>query len=204
MIPAGIIVEILIVGIVLIIAISPSFYLFREKSKTEARATIPILDLLTAKKEILVLLVLLIYPLGIIGNRLSDDITEVIYDIPVIKYVKMKFLQSDKWNKDTLYKAYKTHNTETEYEEKEIYKIAEFKILHSKSGTNLWFERHKSFIRILRAVSSFSLIMIIMMGIQNLRKNPAEKYPMKVWYSLCSFAPTIAGEQRHINIKSES
>ena len=45
---------------------------------------------------------------------------------------KMKFLQSDKWNKDTLYKAYKL--TELNTREPELYKIAEFKILHSKSG----------------------------------------------------------------------
>lgn len=164
MVPASILIEILIVGLFLMIAVSPICIGWNKKLR-KGDGVFPGLAGLTKSKLLIVLIIVLVYSLGILGNVLIDDLYSdgIMENGPFKKLIKLQFLRSDRWNKRTLKDVIKIHDPELYKvkEKSEIYKVVEFRLMEKSPAVRAWLERHKSFIRVLRAGSFSTLLFLI-------------------------------------------
>lgn len=206
MVPASILIEILIVGLFLLIAISPICIGWNKKLRTEP-GVFPGLAELAVSKQLIVLIMLLVYSLGILGNRLIDDLYSdgIMEKCPFEKFIKLQFLRSDRWSKSILktviethdpelYNAIETHNPELDKvgdkakkakkvkkaKRDEIYKVAEFRLMQYSPAAKAWLERHKSFIRVLRAGSFSTLLFLICIGLYKIMPNCGPRYTWRL------------------------
>ncbi len=157
------------------IAVSPICIGWNKKLR-KGDGVFPGLAGLTKSKLLIVLIIVLVYSLGILGNVLIDDLYSdgIMENGPFEKLIKLQFLRSDRWNKSTLkdviktrdpelYNAIETHKPELYKVSKksEIYKVVEFRLMEKSPAVRAWLERHKSFIRVLRAGSFSTLLFLI-------------------------------------------
>lgn len=173
MIPAGIVVEILIVGLFFLVAISPLLLAawpgLRSQWKPES---IP-----QTKGEILVLFLLLVYPMGVVGNRLSDDVFEVLIDDTPLE---LKILQG-KWTKKELEEELSDRGELIpKLKKKELYKVMEARLLQEDGAIRAWLERHKSFVRMLRGGAFSALLFLLSVLVYKLIPGMARRYPWKL------------------------
>lgn len=173
MIPAGIFVEILIVGLFLLLAISPVLFAMwpglRLQWTSEGNSGV--------RSEILVIVLLLVYPLGVLGNRFSDDGFEVLIDDT---FLELKYLRGEWTKRELQEKLSDRGQIYADLERSEIYKVMEARLLQEDGAVRAWLERHKSFVRMLRGAAFSALLFFLCVSVYKLIPGLPHRYPWKL------------------------
>ncbi|MDM4766195.1 hypothetical protein [Pelomonas sp. SE-A7] len=149
--------EILVIGGLLLLALSPLIVRLSPLAR-QGNGFIPAVDYLKEGSGRLAIVVLLSYALGVAGNRLIDDGLDLL--------IKPGQAYSD------AYKAWASQDSKRP----PSLKHAEFLLRERSEATRAWFDRHKSFVRVLRGAAAACALLLLTMTAYECSKPPKPRY----------------------------
>ncbi len=150
--------EILVIGGLLLLALSPLIVRLSPLSRQGGDSFIPAVDYLKEGSGRFAIVILLSYALGVAGNRLIDDGLD-----HVCKPGQPHADAYEQWAR-----------TNAKHPPK--LKHAEFLLRERSDATRTWFDRHKSFVRVLRGAAAASALLLLTMTVYRLSSPPKPRY----------------------------
>lgn len=185
--------EILIVGLLLLLGISPLLLLMDGKNHNRP-GFLPILSDLDAKMPATFLLLVVAYAVGAAGNRLVDDFWEKILPKPEEKFEKLLVADLNRSRAAVNASAASAGNAVAAGQtgnappyincdgevakNGDCIKVAEFALRERSQATQDWFDHRRSYIRLVRAAAIAALLLLISMGLYNLVHRRAGRYKL--------------------------
>lgn len=168
-------IEIQIVGILLLIAISPLLNLL-SPSLREQKGFCPFIENIPDKSAKAIIILIMAFIIGVAGNRLIDDfIADVLY------------LEGREQHKkdESDFKKWAVQNKKLEI------KLAEYYVSDNSQTAKNYFERHKILMRILRGAAFASFLMLLSMLIYQISLS-SKKLALCSRYSSSHFIIVVA------------
>lgn len=150
--------EVMVVGGLLLLALTPIFVRLSPWASKRGDF-LPAVDYLKEGTGRYIIALFVAYALGVAGNRLGDDLLDAMRLDPGSEY---KQLYRD-WAK-----SYPLKPPELKY--------AEFWLRERSEATAGWFDRHKSFVRILRGAAVACALLLLTMLVYRLSRPPTPRY----------------------------
>lgn len=160
-------IEIQVVGFLLLIAISPLLNIIAPSLRGKD-GFCPILEDVSDKSAKAVLIIVMAFCVGIAGNRLIDDV------------IGSDFIGQE--GDETYKEGFKNWASGYPYKLQSL-KLAEFHVGGENEYARGYYERHKSFMRVLRGSAAASLLLLLFMSAYELARTSKKlelcrRYPM--------------------------